>query len=282
MVAAALGGAAIERSRDTPAAEQPRATANTVKPRVRRLRRLLVVVQSEPYLDAVAGSLGVDGAVAGLRRHRTVRGLSGWPRTSASVTSRRRRVRVLRQQPERLHAPRRRRARDRDDLVAAGIGRTSRARSRWRPAAARRSSSRRPRRRSTYPESWERIDVLYRELAAAHAPYAQYVDAGSDISPSGQFEPVQRCLPFELQLRSHRRGLRLRRPDDQRALRRRRALLRRRGDEGPGDLFRPTRRERLRYAIALVTAAKVEPRVPRHARRHRPPRRRLPNASVDR
>ena len=50
------------------------------------------------------------------------------------------------------------------------------------------------------PDSWQGIDAMYREIAAAHAPYAYYVDAGLDIAPSGEFAPVQRCLPFEMRI----------------------------------------------------------------------------------
>ena len=198
MVAAALGGAAIERSRDTPAAEQPRATANTVKPRVHVYGDSLVV-QSEPYLDSVAGSLGLtvqSQAFGGIAPCDALEWLADDLRGASpdvvvfafsgnSLTD-------CMRLPDGAFATG-------TDLVAAyredielAITIATNGGAPFILAS--------PPASQQYPEAWERIDVLYRELAAAHAPYAQYVDAGSDIAPSGQFEPVQRCLPFELQI----------------------------------------------------------------------------------
>jgi hypothetical protein len=46
--------------------------------------------------------------------------------------------------------------------------------------------------------NWEQLDGVFRDIAAAHQPYVQYTDAGSQIAPDGLFAPTQRCLPFEL------------------------------------------------------------------------------------
>jgi hypothetical protein len=43
---------------------------------------------------------------------------------------------------------------------------------------------------------WKALDDLYREIAATHVG-VQYVDAGQDIAPAGQFATTQQCLPFE-------------------------------------------------------------------------------------
>ncbi len=43
---------------------------------------------------------------------------------------------------------------------------------------------------------WEQLDSVYRGLAASH-PTIQYADAGVAISPEGKFVDTQRCLPFE-------------------------------------------------------------------------------------
>ena len=46
---------------------------------------------------------------------------------------------------------------------------------------------------------WEQLDTLYRYLAAAH-PQIQYNDAGAAIAPDGQFLATQKCLPFEVNI----------------------------------------------------------------------------------
>jgi hypothetical protein len=46
--------------------------------------------------------------------------------------------------------------------------------------------------------NWEQLDTVFRDIAAAHQPYVQYADAGSQIAPDGLFAPTQRCLPFDL------------------------------------------------------------------------------------
>ena len=48
-------------------------------------------------------------------------------------------------------------------------------------------------------DSWEQLDSLYRDIVAAH-PEVQYTDAGTQIAPDGQYAATQRCLPFEMQL----------------------------------------------------------------------------------
>jgi hypothetical protein len=48
-------------------------------------------------------------------------------------------------------------------------------------------------------DNWKQFDDLYRSIAAAH-PGVQYVDAGQDIAPGGQFVATQQCLPFEVNL----------------------------------------------------------------------------------
>ncbi len=48
-------------------------------------------------------------------------------------------------------------------------------------------------------DPWERLDTVYREVAAGH-PRIQYADAGVAISPDGKFIATQRCLPFELRI----------------------------------------------------------------------------------
>jgi len=47
--------------------------------------------------------------------------------------------------------------------------------------------------------TWKQFDDLYRAIAASH-PGVQYVDAGQDIAPGGQFFATQQCLPFEVNL----------------------------------------------------------------------------------
>jgi hypothetical protein len=49
-----------------------------------------------------------------------------------------------------------------------------------------------------YSGNWQQLDTVFRDIAAAHQPYVQYTDAGSQIAPDGVFAPTQRCLPFEL------------------------------------------------------------------------------------
>ncbi len=48
--------------------------------------------------------------------------------------------------------------------------------------------------------SWERLDAMYRDLAAARAPHVQYTNAGTDIAPAGTFSANQRCLPFDVRI----------------------------------------------------------------------------------
>jgi len=43
---------------------------------------------------------------------------------------------------------------------------------------------------------WKALDDVYRDVATTH-PGVQYVDAGQDIAPGGEFAPTQQCLPFE-------------------------------------------------------------------------------------
>ena len=45
-------------------------------------------------------------------------------------------------------------------------------------------------------ELWQQLDDLYRQIAATH-PGVQYVDAGTDIAPGGQFAATQPCLARE-------------------------------------------------------------------------------------
>jgi hypothetical protein len=107
--------------------------------------------------------------------------------------------------------------------------------------------------------SWDQLDAVYREVAAAHQPEVQYTDAGVQIAPDGQFVATQRCLPFELNLpeaesmcRSGDNTIDVRAPD---------------GVHFCSDVVTPkpnptpcTRYSSgaLRYAIALVTAAKLQ------------------------
>jgi hypothetical protein len=105
------------------------------------------------------------------------------------------------------------------------------------------------------PDVWQRIDALYRDVAAQHAPYAQYTDAGLDISPGGRFVPEQRCLPFELSFApageacGSDRSISVRAGDGVHFC----------GDvvEGTPGTCQTYSSGALRYAIALVTAAKV-------------------------
>jgi len=46
---------------------------------------------------------------------------------------------------------------------------------------------------------WAPLDILYRELAAAHHDTA-YLDAGQQIAPDGQFAETQTCLPAEYRI----------------------------------------------------------------------------------
>ena len=47
--------------------------------------------------------------------------------------------------------------------------------------------------------TWKQFDDLYRSIAASH-PGVQYLDAGQDIAPGGQFNATQQCMPFEVNL----------------------------------------------------------------------------------
>ncbi len=47
--------------------------------------------------------------------------------------------------------------------------------------------------------TWKQFDDLYRSVAASH-PGVNYVDAGQDIAPGGEFSATQQCMPFEVNL----------------------------------------------------------------------------------
>ena len=46
-------------------------------------------------------------------------------------------------------------------------------------------------------DSWQRLDTLYRSIVGDHQLQFQYVDAGAQIAPEGDFAATQRCLPSE-------------------------------------------------------------------------------------
>jgi hypothetical protein len=46
---------------------------------------------------------------------------------------------------------------------------------------------------------WRSLDDVYRQIAVS-LPGVQYVDAGQDIAPGGQFSSTQQCLPFETKI----------------------------------------------------------------------------------
>jgi len=107
--------------------------------------------------------------------------------------------------------------------------------------------------------NWAQLDALYRDIAASRAPYVQYTDAGLQIAPEGMFTATQRCLPFELniaraqgQCASDGGTIDVRSPD---------------GVHFCADLSVPSPSApscsayssgAFRYAIALVTAAKLD------------------------
>jgi hypothetical protein len=107
--------------------------------------------------------------------------------------------------------------------------------------------------------AWEALDAAYRDLAAANQPQVQYTDAGVQIAPDGHFVAEQRCLPFELSFAATRAmcagdagSIRVRSPD------------------GVHFCSDPSSAKSaatscstyssgaLRYAIALVTAARLQ------------------------
>lgn len=49
-------------------------------------------------------------------------------------------------------------------------------------------------------DAWQRLDTLYRSIAGDHQLQFQYVDAGAQIAPDGNFAATQQCLPSELGL----------------------------------------------------------------------------------
>jgi hypothetical protein len=49
-------------------------------------------------------------------------------------------------------------------------------------------------------EEWHRLDTVFRTIAADRQPQVQYTDAGVQIAPDGEFTATQRCLPFDLDL----------------------------------------------------------------------------------
>jgi hypothetical protein len=51
-------------------------------------------------------------------------------------------------------------------------------------------------------DQWRELDTVFREIAADNQPQVQYTDAGVQIAPEGQFAPTQRCMPFDLDLGS--------------------------------------------------------------------------------
>jgi hypothetical protein len=107
------------------------------------------------------------------------------------------------------------------------------------------------------PEDWLQIDELYRDVVARHAPYAQYADAGLDIAPGGRFVTEQRCLPFELSV-----------PEVSGTCDTDNPTISVRAEDGVhfcGDVVEGTAGActtyssgALRYAVALVTAAKID------------------------
>jgi hypothetical protein len=49
-------------------------------------------------------------------------------------------------------------------------------------------------------EEWRALDTVFRAIAADGQPQVQYTDAGVQIAPDGEFSATQRCLPFDLDL----------------------------------------------------------------------------------
>jgi hypothetical protein len=47
-------------------------------------------------------------------------------------------------------------------------------------------------------EEWRQLDTVFRSIAADRQPQVQYTDAGVQIAPDGEFAATQRCLPFDL------------------------------------------------------------------------------------
>jgi len=105
---------------------------------------------------------------------------------------------------------------------------------------------------------WQALDATYRDLSATNQPEVQYTDAGVQIAPDGQFEPAQRCLPFELTFSATRAMC----TDD--------GSIRVRAADGVHFCSDPSNATQvatscstyssgaLRYAIALVSAARLE------------------------
>jgi hypothetical protein len=248
-----LGGALTERSMRASPAEP--GTEPTARPHVVVYGDSLVV-QSEPYLEAVGRSLGLEvtpRAVGGIAPcdalgwlagdlERSVPDIVVFAFSGNSLT-------------ECMQAP--------DGSLAVGDDITTKYRSDIEFAIKLAANAgtplvlASPPATQQSPESWERFDALYRELTAAHAPYVQYTDAGLDIAPSGRFSTEQRCLPFELEISmtkeacgSGDRTISVRAGD---------------GTHFCGDVVTGSpgtcasySSGAIRYAIALVTAAKLD------------------------
>ncbi len=191
-----VGGAAVERSMRASSTE-PSDRSTSARPHVVVYGDSLVV-QSDPYLDAVGGSLGVkvtsraSGGIApcdaldwlGDDLGHSVPDIVVFAFSGNSLTD------CMRSDDGTLAVGDDIVTRYRNDVELA-ITLATNAGTPFVLAS--------PPASQHFPDAWKPIDALYRELSAAHAPYAQYADAGVDIAPSGRFSTVQRCLPFELQ-----------------------------------------------------------------------------------
>lgn len=47
-------------------------------------------------------------------------------------------------------------------------------------------------------DEWRELDTVFRTIAADRQPQVQYADAGVQIAPDGEFAATQRCMPFDL------------------------------------------------------------------------------------
>jgi hypothetical protein len=254
VAAAFLGGAVTERSMRASPTESAGAPTSA-RPRVVVYGDSLVV-QSDPYLEAVGRSLGVkvtSRAIGGIAPCDALDWLaSDLERSVPDIV-------VFAFSGNSLSDC----MRSADGALAAGDDIVTKYRTDLEFAITLATNSgtpfvlASPPASQRFPDAWKPIDALYRELSAAHAPYAQYADAGADIAPSGQFSTVQRCLPFELQIAltkdacgSGDRTISVRAED---------------GIHFCGDVVTGTpgtcttySSGALRYAIALVTAAKLD------------------------
>jgi hypothetical protein len=201
VAAAFAGGVLTERS--SPGSEaavptRPRSTEGVVF-----VYGDSLVVQSEPYLDVVAKSLGMSVTVhafGGIAPCDAEQWLAGdlqqeHPSIVVLAFSGNSLTECMRDKRGELLSGKRLVAKYRADIersvsLATRVGVPVVVAS--PPAAENRAGS------------WQQLDAMYRDIAAARAPLVQYLDAGTEIAPGGAFSASQRCLPFEVSVANGR------------------------------------------------------------------------------